>query len=209
VTASRCDAEDNEHRLAGGCNPVGARPRNTNVVDAGAALLVGVREGDVEAFEAALAPVIDKAHRLATAMLHDAAAAEDAVQEASIKAWRKLDRLREGAEMGPWFLGIVANECRTTLRSRWRRSVGPLSGELGNPGGHGAMEAGIVASQDMLRALSSLRHGDRLVIALRFWLDMPVEEIAKVIGKSPAAAKATLYRAIERLRGHVEPRDRA
>lgn len=52
-------------------------------------------------------------------MLHDHQAAEDAVQEAAIKAWRKLDNLRDGSDMRPWFLAIVANECRNTRRSSW------------------------------------------------------------------------------------------
>ena len=48
------------------------------------------------------------------------AASEDAVQEASIKAWRKLPGLRDRAALMPWFLSIVANECRSvrTFRSR-------------------------------------------------------------------------------------------
>jgi RNA polymerase sigma-70 factor (ECF subfamily) len=171
------------------------------VADATAALFVGVRVGDAQAFEAALAPVIDKAHRLATGMLRDPAAAQDAVQEAAIKAWRKLDHLREGAEMGPWFLGIVANECRTTLRSRWRRSVGPLdAGRLVAPGRTRDVER----SQDVLRALGGLRHQDRLVVVLHYWLDLPIEEVAAVVGASTSATKARLYRAVERLRGHLD-----
>ena len=170
-----------------------------------AALRAVVRERDVAAFEAALAPVIDKAHRLATAMLHDPAAAQDAVQEAAIKAWRKLDRLHEGAEMGPWFLGIVANECRSTLRSRWRRSVGPLdAAEVASPSRTGDVER----ARDMLDALARLRHKDRLVIALHFWLDLPVEEIATVVGASVSATKARLYRAVDRLRANLGPEDR-
>src|SRR6202022_953013 len=56
---------------------------------------------------------------VAAGMLQDRQLAEDAVQEAAVKAWRKINQLREGTEMRPWFLGIVANECRTTRRSRW------------------------------------------------------------------------------------------
>jgi len=167
--------------------------------------LLLVTSPDVAAFEAALGPLINPAHRLATAMLHDSAAAQDAVQEASIKAWRKLDRLHPGSELRPWFLGIVANECRTTLRSRWRRSVVPLDLHATTPG---LVEATAVANQDTLRAMASLRHGDRLVIALRFYLDMSVEEIAEVIGAKPAAAKARLYRAIHLLRTRLgEPEE--
>lgn len=171
------------------------------MADATAALFVDVRAGDVEAFEAALAPVIDKAHRLATAMLRDPAAAQDAVQEASLKAWRKLDRLREGAELAPWFLGIVANECRTTLRSRWSRSVGPLDpARLAAATRTRDLEQG----QDVLRALAGLRHQDRLVVVLHYWLDLPIDEVAAVAGVSPSAAKARLYRAVDRLRGQLD-----
>jgi RNA polymerase sigma-70 factor (ECF subfamily) len=181
--------------VAGRCNVVDVSTRSRDVADATAALFVDVRAGDVEAFEAALAPVIDKAHRLATAMLRDPAAAQDAVQEASLKAWRKLDRLREGAELAPWFLGIVANECRTTLRSRWSRSVGPL-----DP----ARLAAATRTRDLEQGQDVLRAQDRLVVVLHYWLDLPIDEVAAVAGVSPSAAKARLYRAVDRLRGQLD-----
>lgn len=167
------------------------------VVDASALLRGLVTARDAAAFEEALAPIVEQAHRLATAMLQDSQAAEDAVQEASIKAWRKLDRLREGSDMRPWFLAIVANECRTTLRSRWRRSVGPLASSLAS---EGDVEAAALDTQETLRILRTLRHRDRLVLALHFYLDLSIEEIARVTGTSPPAAKARLYRAINTLR---------
>ena len=52
-------------------------------------------------------------------MLHDPHTAEDVVQEASLKAWRKLDQVRPGRRLKPWFLAIVANECREVRRGRW------------------------------------------------------------------------------------------
>ena len=165
---------------------------------AGATLpLLLVTRAEAAAFEAALGPLIEQAHRLATAMLHDSAAAQDVVQEASIKAWRKLDHLRPGSELRPWYMAIVANECRTTLRSRWRRSMVPLRGELQGDGGP---EDAAVAAQDTLRAMRTLRHKDRLVLALHFYLDMSVDDIADVVGISAPAAKARLYRAIHLLR---------
>src|SRR5947209_8928760 len=74
------------------------------------------RAGDGSAFGEWLAPVLDPAFRLAMTMLNERAAAEDAVQDASFKAWRNLDHFRSGAELRPWFLSIVANECRTVRR---------------------------------------------------------------------------------------------
>ena len=82
--------------------------------------LVGrAQAGDERAFTSLLRPLVGSAYRLAGAMLHDSHAAEDVVQEASLKAWRKLHQLRPGTEMKPWFLGIVANECREMRRARW------------------------------------------------------------------------------------------
>jgi len=82
-------------------------------------LLEAAKDGDDGAFEILLAPLLEPGYRLAGGMLQDHQAAQDAVQEAALKAWRKLRQLREGSEMRPWFLGIVANECRSVRRSRW------------------------------------------------------------------------------------------
>src|SRR5262245_55769838 len=82
-------------------------------------LVEAARLRDDLAFEGVLEPLLEPGYRLACGMLHDHEAAEDAVQEAAFKAWRKLKQLRQGTEMRPWFLGIVANECRSTRRSRW------------------------------------------------------------------------------------------
>src|SRR5260370_10790201 len=82
-------------------------------------LLEGGKLGDDKAFEILLQPLLEPGYRLAGGMLQDHQAAQDAVQEAAFKAWRKLRQLRDGSEMRPWFLGIVANECRSVRRSRW------------------------------------------------------------------------------------------
>jgi len=82
-------------------------------------LVQAAKQGDKVAFMSLLEPSLEPGYRLACGMLHDSQAAEDAVQEAAFKAWRKLGQLREGHELRPWFLGIVANECRTVRRSRW------------------------------------------------------------------------------------------
>jgi len=158
------------------------------------------KEGDDVAFTALLAPILDPAYRLACAMLQDPQAAEDAVQEAALKAWRKLDRLREGAEMRPWFLGIVANECRTTRRSGWWARVGALVTD-------GPVEASsdsVLTGVEVRRALRSLEHRSRLVLVLRWFLDLPVEEIARVSGLSVHAVESRLARATRDLRTKLQ-----
>src|SRR5206468_10056670 len=83
-------------------------------------LLGRARQGDRHAFEEVLRPVIQPAFRLALAMLGEREAAEDAVQEMALKGWRHRSRIRP--ELGtarPWFLAIVANECRMARRRKW------------------------------------------------------------------------------------------
>src|SRR5207237_8759667 len=76
--------------------------------------------GDANASASRSGALLGPAYRLAAAMLSDRAAAEDAAQEASIRAWRKLRQLRgEVGSLRAWFLSIVANECRMTRRQRW------------------------------------------------------------------------------------------
>src|SRR5437762_13371474 len=83
-------------------------------------ILARAAQGDLESFSQLIDPLLDPAYRLAAVMLGDRSAAEDAVQEASIKAWRKLRQLRgEVGSLRSWFLSIVANECRMARRQRW------------------------------------------------------------------------------------------
>src|SRR5438093_12755759 len=82
-------------------------------------LIARARDGDKAAFEQLLAPVIAAGARLAYGMLLDRAAAEDALQEAALKAWRRLGNIRAGADFRPWFLGIVVNQARSMRRTSW------------------------------------------------------------------------------------------
>src|ERR1700694_3553158 len=158
------------------------------------------RAGDEVAFTALLQPILEPGYRLACAMLHDPHAAEDAVQEAALKAWRKLDRLREGAEMRPWFLGIVANECHTTRRSGWWARVSTLATDRLVEAGSDSVLTGV----EVRRALRSLEHRNRLVLVLRWYLDLPVEEIAHVRGLSVHAVESRLSRATRELRRRLQ-----
>ncbi|HKW73798.1 MAG TPA: sigma-70 family RNA polymerase sigma factor, partial [Candidatus Dormibacteraeota bacterium] len=144
-----------------------------------------------------LKPLIDPGFRLALAMLHDAQAAEDAVQEASFTAWRKLGRMRDQGRLRPWFLGVVANKCRNARRSKWSAAVSlGVSEELSVM----SVEDRTLRGADLRRAIARLGHDDRLVVALYFYLDMPVDEVATVAGASVGATRARLYRAIRKLR---------
>ena len=161
-------------------------------------LMLSAAAGDADSFAALLEPLLDPAYRLAAVMLADRSSAEDAVQEASIKAWRKLRQLRgELKSLRPWFLSIVANECRMARRQRWwsvlkLAEIPPLDSTSEGSGG-----------ADLRRALLRLSPEERLPLVLHFYLDLPLDEVARALHVSPSAAKSRIYRAAKRLRSDL------
>jgi RNA polymerase sigma-70 factor (ECF subfamily) len=129
-------------------------------------------------------------------MLHDQEAARDTLQEATLLAWRKRDQLRSPGSVRPWFLAIVGNECRALRRTKWW-SVVKLP-EIVNRST--TPEDKIASATDVEGAIRRLSRSDRLVLFLRFYMDMPFDEVANTLGLSVPAAKARIYRAVERLR---------
>jgi RNA polymerase sigma-70 factor (ECF subfamily) len=161
-------------------------------------LMVSAAAGDADSFATLIEPLLDPAYRLAAVMLADRSSAEDAVQEASIKAWRKLRQLRgDLRSLRPWFLSIVANECRMARRQRWW-SVLKVADV---PSSRAGAEAG--ASSDLHQALLKLSPEERLPLVLHFYLDLPLDEVARALQVSPAAAKSRIYRAAKRLRSDL------
>ena len=152
---------------------------------------------DTASFEALIESLLPGGYRLAYAMLQSQPEAEDAIQEAALRAWAARHRLRPGSDPRPWFMTIVANQCRQQRRSRW------WSVRKGGDLPEGVQPAPPVEGADLRRALARLSHRDRLALALRYYLDLPFEEIDRVQGISPAAAKARVHRALGRLRLEV------
>src|SRR5438874_4223949 len=131
--------------------------------------------GDPDAFALLIQPLLDPAYRLAAVMLADRSAAEDAVQEAAVKAWRKLRQMRgDESSLRPWFLSIVANECRMARRTRWwsvLKFAEVREPEPEAPESHA----------DLRRALLRLSPDDRLPLVLHFYLDLPLDEVARAL----------------------------
>jgi RNA polymerase sigma-70 factor (ECF subfamily) len=157
---------------------------------------------DETAFEGLIGPLIEPGLRLAYSMLGDRAEAEDATQDAITRAWKSLPQLRDRSKVRPWFLAIIANQCRNVRRTRWFGIV--RIAEVFRPAR--AAEEGI-EKLDLERALARLPRGDRQLLFMRFYLDLPIEEIAVTLGISPAAAKGRVYRAAHRLRPDLVEED--
>jgi RNA polymerase sigma-70 factor (ECF subfamily) len=154
------------------------------------------RSGDEPAFDALVGPLIEPAFKLAVVFLRDPMEAQDAVQEACLKAWKKLDQLHPGAPLRPWFLSIVANHCRSVRRARWWSEIRVPS----FPDWFGSSAEDIESGLDLDRELAKLSPTDRAVLFLFFNLDLPMNEIGRVLKISPQAAKSRVHRAVVKLR---------
>jgi RNA polymerase sigma-70 factor (ECF subfamily) len=161
-----------------------------------AELIQAARAGDEIAFDALVGPLIEPAFKLAVVFLGDPAEAEDAVQEACVKAWRKLHQLRPDAPIRPWFLSIVANQSRSMRRSRWWSVVRMPS----VPETHPFPVESFDSNLDLARELARLPATDRAALFLSFYLDLPLSEVGRVLRISPQAAKSRVHRAMVRLR---------
>lgn len=150
-----------------------------------------------EAFETLIVPLVGSGYRLAYGMLQDRHAAEDVVQEASMRAWRGLHTLRPGADPAPWFLTIVANRCRSLSRTRWwsvlkiAEPPSPLAATASEP----------LAGADLRAALRRLDSNRRLVVVLHYYLDLPLDTVAEITGAPLGTVKSRLRRALAGLRG--------
>jgi RNA polymerase sigma-70 factor (ECF subfamily) len=140
---------------------------------------------------------LDGAYRLARAILHSAPDAEDATHDAFVLAWRSWRTLRDPARFDAWFDRILVNVCRNRLRWAGRHRHADLTPELvGNsPDPYRA-----VGERDAVaRAMRALSPEQRIVVVLRFYSDLSVEETAARMGIPAGTVKSRLHHAVRRL----------
>jgi len=165
-----------------------------------AALIARVRLGHELAYAELLAPLLPVAARLAYGLLQDRCAAEDCVQEAALRAWRRIENLEPGRSFRPWFLGIVANRCREARRSSWWL----FSTWLPVPDDVPDVEIDWLRWADLRTAVGRLPHPLRVAIVLHFYLDQPLEEVADTLGLRIAGVKTRINQGLRRLRAALE-----
>jgi len=167
-------------------------------------LVALAKDGDVHAYEELVSRYQVIAHRVAWLVARQAGEAEDAVQDAFVKAYDALPGFRAGAAFRPWILRIVANEARNRARSARRRERLTLRAAAVDPGDAApSPEAAAIVREDaeaLMRALERLREPDRMVIAYRYLFELSEAETAGALGIRPGTVKSRLSRALGRLR---------
>jgi RNA polymerase sigma-70 factor, ECF subfamily len=161
--------------------------------------------GDAGAYETLVRQYQDVAFRTAFLITGTAAEAEDAAQDAFVKAWYALGRFRPDAPFRPWLLRIVANEARNRRTAAGRRVNLALRARERGPDGDAAPSPEAVAlrveqREMLLAAINRLREEDRLVIGYRYFFDLSEAEMATALDCARGTVKSRLSRALGRLR---------
>ncbi len=171
------------------------------------ALVERARAGDVAAYEQLVVRYQDLAVRTAWVVTGAAGEAEDAAQEAFVKAHLALGGFRAGAPFRPWLLQIVVNEARNRRKSAGRRASLTLrAAALHRVDSEPSPEAASLAgerNQALLDAINHLREEERLVVACRYFLGFSEAETAETLRCPRGTVKSRLSRALGRLRNEL------
>jgi RNA polymerase sigma factor (sigma-70 family) len=170
------------------------------------AVAKGPRASIADEYEVVARANVHAAYQLAGYILGDAMEAQDAVQDALVKAWRNWLSLRQLDSFEPWFRRILVNVCRDRLRRHRTLQIVDLTA------------AANVASDDMFatmfeddsvaRAVTRLSPDYRIVIALRYWHDLSLEQVAGTLGVPLGTAKSRLHYALAALRTEMKEAER-
>jgi len=148
---------------------------------------------------------LDSAYRLARAILRDQADAQDATHDAFVQAWQKWSTLRDPLRFDQWFDRILVNTCRNRLQRSRRQQTKDISDELGLATGD---QYGQSLDRDVVgQAIATLSPDHQIVVALRFYRDLTVEEIATRLGIPAGTVQSRLHYSMKRLHAAIGAAD--
>jgi RNA polymerase sigma-70 factor (ECF subfamily) len=166
------------------------------------ALAARVKAGDRDAFAELVRRHERRLYNLAFRMLGRAEDASDAVQDAFLSCFRRIETFRGDALFSTWMHRITVNACYDSLRRRVPEPVDPISLPE-SPTGDLADRA--VAEVDVHRALQAIPAEFRAALVLHDLLDVPVDEVAGILGIPAGTVKSRLHRARVHLGRVLEP----
>jgi len=165
-------------------------------------LVEAAQRGDHEAFEVLATSAGDRLYAVARLILRATDLAEDAVQEALVRAWQQLPTLRDPDRFDAWLHRLLVNACTDQGRQlrRWSRQVRPLLLDTAI-----ADDTGAVADREQLeRGFSRLKPEQRAVVVLHYYSGFSAAEVARMLGIPEGTARSRLHYATEAMRAALE-----
>jgi RNA polymerase sigma-70 factor (ECF subfamily) len=161
------------------------------------------QDARTEAFAGWARHQMPRAYRLAAAILRDEVAAQDAVQDAILRAWLAWPRLRDRDRLDAWLDRIIVNCCRDRLRQKARDShfVRELRLDGRDSESDGRLDA-------LREAMTRLSPDHRIAVTLRYFDDLSIEEMARRTGCREGTVKSRLHYALSALRAAYDATER-
>ena len=133
--------------------------------------------------------------------------ANDVLQNAFIRVWKGLDNFREDSQLYTWMYRVGTNECLTFLEQKKRKSTVSLDGDV-ETGLSNTIKADKHFDPNKLEwklqlAMQQLPEKQRIVFNLRYYDEMPYEEMSKVLETSEGALKASYHHAVKKIEDFI------
>ena len=166
-------------------------------------LVIRAQRGDEQAFASLAVAVGDRLHAVSHRILRDVHLAEDATQQALLAIWRDLPALRDPARFEAWSYRLLLRACYAEGRRtrQWSPNLRVLSvDEPSAPDGSSS-----VHDRDQLeRGFRRLSMEHRAVVVLHHYLDLPLEQVAEVLGVPIGTVRSRLFHAMRGLRAALD-----
>jgi RNA polymerase sigma-70 factor, ECF subfamily len=166
------------------------------------------RNGDHDAFALVAGASIDRLYRLARMIVRDPDLAEDVVQDTLLEAWRSLPGLRDAERFEPWINRLLVRAAIRLSRTRRRQHVTELHVIDADGATRDNTERDLVVRDLLDRGFDRLPADERALLVLRHYLDLPVAEIADLVGIPEGTVKSRVHRATQRMRALLDADDR-
>ena len=166
--------------------------------------LIGrAQHGDEEAFASLAVAAGDRLHAVAHRILRDTDLAEDATQQALLSIWRDLPQLRDPARFDAWSYRLLVRACYAE-GSRARRSSPNIRLLPANEPEVAEGLSSVVDRDQLERGFKRLSIDHRAVVVLHHYLDLPLDEVADVLGVPAGTVRSRLHHAMRGLRAALE-----
>ena len=172
-----------------------------------AELVARARDGDREAFGVLAGGAVDRLYAIAHLALRDSDLAQEATQDALVRAWRDLPTLRDVERFDAWLYRLIVRACADVGRHhrRWRATIAALPSEPVEPD-----RAAELADRDQLeRGLRRLTTEQQAILVLTFYVGLSPTEAAETLQIPIGTAKSRLHYAIEALRAAIDADERS
>jgi len=169
--------------------------------------VVRAMHGDHDAYAALVGAASSRLYALACLILRDSDRAEDATQEALVRAWRELPRLREAERFDAWLRRLVVNACYDEARRVRRRAEVTLF----SVGERSVIDtsASMAESDRIERAFRQLPLDQRTVLVLQHYFSLTHVEIAETVGVPLGTVKSRVRYGVAAMRAALEADDRS